>query len=70
MDGYDVIPENADFKLIVVGHDDGSYSALICIEGFEDHDSACTFCDEFLDNGTLEVGDISLLPDCDPITVN
>ncbi len=70
MDGLDVLPENADFKLIVVGHDDGSYSALICIEGFEDHESACEFCDEFLDNGTLEVGDVSLLPEQELVTVN
>jgi|OM-RGC.v1.035005277 hypothetical protein len=70
MDGLEVLPENADFKLIVVGHDDGSYSALICIEGFEDHESACEFCDEFLDNGTLEVGDVSLLPEQELVTVN
>jgi hypothetical protein len=70
MDGLEVLPENADFKLIVVGHDDGSYSALICIEGFEDHESACEFCGEFLDNGTLEVGDVSLLPEQELVTVN
>lgn len=70
MDGLEILPENADFKLIVVGHDDGSYSALICIEGFEDHESACEFCDEFLDNGTLEVGDVSLLPEQELVTVN
>ena len=70
MDSFNVIPDQADFKLLVVGHEDGSYSALICIEGFEDHESACDFCDEFLDNGTLEVGDVSLLPESMEITFN
>lgn len=63
MDVYEIIPDDAVFKLLVVGHDDGTHSVMICIEGFEDPDSADFFCQEFLENGILEVGEQSLMPE-------
>ena len=66
----DMLPLDTEFKLLVVGHDDGSYSALICIDGFQDEESAGLFCDEFMENGSLEVGDLLLEPQDMSFTIN
>lgn len=70
MNDQGVLPEDASFKLVVVGNEDGTYSALICIDGFTDEEEAGFFCDEFMDNGSLEVSGMLLEPQDISLTIN